>query len=1148
MQTLPYNPRVASESPMSASADSLLASSGVHILTCGQVILKAALESEVQFDLIAGPAASGFDDLLRLPQSGTVNELVRMHALRVVTTQEASRALTLADQQARRGRHAMALVPNSAAGPVSGLLSTIVNRPIERGGGCVLILEDHPLEVPVVLPRRLVTDLRIPALEPATLGDVYESVEQAIRLSRAAKVPAAIIVHHSLLHTLETLEVGSNRVLDPVQRPLVRPRRRRRPRRDDTGGVLRMVRRLELNESIAMPSPGERVPVGFIAIGPARGSILHLVRELKLQGRLPILALRVIQPVDAAVVERLLMRCQQVLVLEPRPGEVEAQIQRIAAQLRSTGQNPAVVWGQRIIPAAEQEPALAHVDGYLHPSVLARDALHLLHQIRPTEHVANRLVPDPPAQAVSVPPRGRGLGLSGARAAVQRLLADVDQWLREREPEEDDDVAPSALALEGVEGAGDAQRLVHVEMMDAVTFQRFGTAALRQIARDELPAILIILNMGAHDGQDIRRLVTGVIPAQHASKVDVLDGSLADRNTLRDRLRQAALVDRVTVLLIRDGTPGRFDMAAIEKSLEEPDRLGFAPRQRVVWPADEACSIRLASRGIRRSASTRDTMHDAMVSSVNFEPTVRTRSQRVRLAVQPLLEEVTVMRTQAPARSAGTRDESKLPLPQPIHAKAPVWRAHMAGYRGRDPGPVAQVLAEAGRRMGYAVRCHFNSTSIQNGWHAWAQVLFTRRHDDQELDDLTGIVPYGEADLILGYDPEETLRAIGPDVHLRVANIDRTCIVWNLAAERDDSDSIVPQTAQALESQTRSDQRCSLDFSSLARATFHTERVADLIMLGMAYQHGMIPLSFEAIEGALHVIEGRGYGRAEEAFTYGRYLAHDERPVVRPHAAHESLDQLIHRKRLTLKLGTRRQRARSDLFQTVVQHALDAMPSLGETDPGRQAQRDFVVAVHRCLMWGGLPLAERYAGLVTDLYLADRGDRGRSVTRDAILPLAQVLLIRDPIHVAVMVVSPEHRRRTRQTLNVKHSRDDVVERRFLTRLEAEVLSRRLRIDLRTSDWPAKLVASMRWLMPQSWRGSRRTRALRRVVVDFVEQAVEGMQRDYDRYAMTMRHLQEQASDDRLRSMAVSELQMLLQAALPVEPATDQADEPSPTSH
>ena len=203
------------------------------------------------------------------------------------------------------------------------------------------------------------------------------------------------------------------------------------------------------------------------------------------------------------------------------------------------------------------------------------------------------------------------------------------------------------------------------------------------------------------------------------------------------------------------------------------------------------------------------------------------------------------------------------------------------------------------------------------------------------------------------------------------------------------------------------------------------------------------------------------------------------------------------------------------------------MPGLAETDPGRTALREFVLALRRCLAWGDLSYARRYADLIAALYRADRGESGRAITRSAILPLAEAMLIRDPIYVATVVTSREERHRLRRLLNVKLARGDRLERRFLTRVELIVRRRRIRMDIRTGDWPAWIVASARHLYPDRWRGSGRERQIRELVIDVVEQAIRGAGKDYAQWAERLDRLHHQAVNDRLRLMARSELKMLI---------------------
>ena len=70
-------------------------------------------------------------------------------------------------------------------------------------------------------------------------------------------------------------------------------------------------------------------------------------------------------PVDEAAIERLLLRCRSVVVLEP-PGQlVELALVRIAQRMAQKGMEPALVLGQALIHSAEA----MHM---LHPSPMAR--------------------------------------------------------------------------------------------------------------------------------------------------------------------------------------------------------------------------------------------------------------------------------------------------------------------------------------------------------------------------------------------------------------------------------------------------------------------------------------------------------------------------------------------------------------------------------------------------------------------------------------------------------------------------------------------------------------------------------------------------------------------------------------------------------
>ncbi|MGA1393795.1 MAG: hypothetical protein ACO38W_11635, partial [Phycisphaerales bacterium] len=154
----------------------------------------------------------------------------------------------------------------------------------------------------------------------------------------------------------------------------------------------------------------------------------------------------------------------------------------------------------------------------------------------------------------------------------------------------------------------------------------------------------------------------------------------------------------------------------------------------------------------------------------------------------------------------------------------------------------------------------------------------------------------------------------------------------------------------------------------------------------------------------------------------------------------------------------------------------------------------------------------------------ERGETGRERTRLAIAPIAEAMLVRDLFHVAAMSLSPRHLAALRSTLRVRSGRGDRVERRFLFRIDALAFGRRMRLDLRTSDWLPIVLARVGRVWPWRWRGTPRERALREAVLSRLEQAIvelgspEADDSTYRSWAAEFRRLR--AGDRRLRGPAV----------------------------
>ena len=1153
---------------------------GTALLSASQAILKGVLEADFEVALLVG-VQGGFELGASRVFEPAIQDVLRQHNMRLMSVATASRAVSLAVHAARLGKGALALIPNEQLDSIVGLLAQISMETLERGA-LVVLLEDRPRDCPASCPRSAVHRLHLPCIEPIDVSQLRDSMEQALRLSRASRHAAAVVIHHTILQSADTLEMSPNRVHSSVDAMLARRKRPRGLRWTDATGPLRAARRLELNKMRAMPSPGERVPVGFVTVGPCDTALKSVTNALGLHGRVPVLQLGLINPVDESAVSRLLTRCQRVLVLEPRPGVLEPHVLAIAEHMRHQGEQPATVWGQEV-PALESEaqrterpwhfnPSIDRLFS-LHPSLLVRRIVHLLHMVRPTAQIETRLAPDPPFTInPTIPARGTAIGQRGAITAVKRILADVDQWLREQIPSEESGPAViSGFAIDGAPAAAENLRIVTVETWDHQRYVHEGLPALGLAGAENRPWMFVVCESESEPLGDLERLTRGAIPAAVADRLRLYTGNLNDQTALRDTIREAALDDRMSVIIVRDGPPARFDVAAIEHALEEVDRLGFEPRQRLIRAAEAVCAITprpVAVLGIdfmeeEVEASEWSIADDQASWSAAQIPELKphlkveelTRSgdgggAGFRFRVRPLLEEVEVIRTRPPLMSWRSDAMPRLPAPQPIHARSTAWRAHLAGIRREPPGVAAQVLCEAGRLMGYHVRYVQEPTPIVSGLGAWAQVLYTHNSQSPISTTISAMIPHGEADVLIGLDEHETWRAIGGDPMLRVAHHERTHAVVNLkpamlreasaegAVESESRQSPMSSLVLALSNVTVAQPRLMDDFADACKAWFHTDRVADLAMLGTAFQLGLIPVSVEAIEAAVNLVQARGYGRSREAFEFGRRIAVNRELLGRPRQeSDENVERLSRRIVLSLSRGGWGGGGRARNMHELLHQSLDAMPGLAETEAGRTARRTFVQACHRCRVWGGFEYARQYAELIMRLYQHDRADTGRALTRFAVLPLAETMLIRDPLYLAGMATSSEQRRRLRQWLNVKLARGDHIERRYLTRIELVAFNRLVRADLKTSDWPARVVSLFRRVVPVRWRGSRRQRELRDFVLEFIRRAADSTSGTDQGWLEPMHRLHLMAAEDRLRDMAIAEVKMLVEAGvnMPTEP-------------
>ncbi len=1115
---------------------------GSALCTAAEALLKGFLETELDVHAIFGVRRAPFETVFRTAELESNQQILQRNGVRVVAVQDASRAIELAAQEAARGRRVAVLIPNDELDNVVLALAQLSESPLGESAGICVVMEDNPFAVEATCPRRICRRAGFTAIEPCDVAGLISECDAVLRLSRSTRRPSALIVHVSILRSGSTLSVAPNRQVSRVDHDAWL-RRKQVPRLGDSADPLRIIRGLELNRLEHLPSPGEREQYGFIAIGASAVAVRHLLDELSMTGRVPVLRLTVIEPMDHAIVIRILERCHHVILVEARPGSVAPEIVAIAESIRGSGGVPAQVWWNSMPPGAGDVEPLGINDG-LRTSLLTRRVVRLLHEIRPGLQLAERLARVPAWVAtIDLPRRSAGLGLGAAFEVVASAIKEAAEIVAVRTYADqlrrvivnDRELPPTA-----------ADVICTVEIWDSRRFRREGIGVVRQAVFESNPRIIVVCDFGDDADFDIERIARAASGTQGETSLAFLRVDINDNEALRDGIILAAESTALTIVIARDGPPPRRNIAALDRTAQEIDRDGFLRFQRFVLPADNACELRdpglatQVARGLLRGS-------DPLRSEALVERTTLPGAKGAFFKLESLLEQVEIVRTRPPAGIDELRTSVRMTPPRPLHSEQGMWRIHLAGFRGDAPGVTGQLLAEAGRKMGFRVEWTHLGVPIGPGRRAWTQLVFTRMEDESlrdsndggtvvlaELASFTTQIPYGEADVVIGIDPVETIRAIATDAQLRVADPLRTAIVANSCPLEDQIDSEVQQAANRLgsvaEVTTHPGRRVIIDIVTEARAIFLTDRLCDLVALGIAFQRGFIPVSIEALEGAARRMEMRGFARSFEAIQLGRILAGrtdqsqgaTAKLTAQAKATEDTL-RLARRVSADRQLGGRRDRSRGRRLRKAVAAILAQLTPLTNTRHGREAMRDFAMAMRRCEMWGGFEYATQYAACISDLRRNDGPDDAGELARLAILPLAECFLIRDLWYVGALTTSLDQSHRIRETLGVHLARGDEIRRRYLHRLEIRLASNRWVVEFRSSDWPDQILRTTLPFIPMGLRGNFQSRAAREMIQNlFARASVELARRSA--WIEFARRVHDAAIDGSIRKMTAAEIE------------------------
>ena len=877
-----------------------------------------------------------------------------------------------------------------------------------------------------------------------------------------------------------------------------------------------LARRLGLNR-IEHAAEG-RKPVGFVTSGLAHGYLTQALHEMGQHARYPILKLGMSYPVDEAFVRELAGQCERIVVVEERRSFMEEQIAEVLLRDRQDGLPGGAVelWGKRL---PEGLPGLPETRG-LHPSILTSRLAPLLKAVHgpgaritvPAEYEAlDRELETIDATALgelgTMPPRLPTFcpgcphrDSAGMCLEIKKRFMDA-AYMGERHGRGPVDLifhgdtgcytmlmfpptTPlmhdySGMGLGAGTGSGIDPFTVNKEVvfMGDSTFFHSGQIAISHAIKIGQDITFVILDnsttaMTGHQPtpgvnydilgqptprQDIEEIVRGMTAGEEAMAVVRADPE--QRKAYRRLLEETFLADGVKVV-IADKECGI--MRTRRKRREERAQVrqaGFVPRVQHMSINPEICRYCLTCAemtgcpGLTHVQTDYGTKMDTSLSACVNDGACE------RVGACSSFERITVKRKRPPRSRIPELGLDDIPEPEKRPAGA-VWRACLSGVGGMGAGVATQVLVRAGHKEGYPVIfLDKKGLAIRNGG-VLSQVVYNISNQP-----ITAIIPYGKADLLLGIDILEAARAMDPKGRTRVASAERTAAVVNtdkvltIRGIMGQEDYDVGELERVIRANTRRADYLARNISRVCETYLGSKIYANIMMIGFAFQRGLIPVSMHSIAWAIKDTIKADFRKNLLAFNMGRKL------VVQPDLFQGAPRQTDWRRTLDEKCRhtIRRHRgakgrALAEELRRLAAEAVSAMDGLDES-----LQRDVIVRTYDCLRWGGMDYARRYSQRVRKVYTKDTADDGYAATRAVAHNLAKAMLIKDGVFIAELATSAEKLARDRKKHNVNPANGDSLSYRHFLHCHLHVGARKISYQLALPHWVLQVGRGMRLL-------------------------------------------------------------------------------------
>ncbi len=857
--------------------------------------------------------------------------------------------------------------------------------------------------------------------------------------------------------------------------------------------------------------------IGFITSGLAYSYLEHALYELEFQERIPILKLGLTHPVDEEIVREFASHVREIYVIEEKRPLLEKDIKAIVSQLYQNGEMDRLiqVWGKEFPNGLEGIPDSLG----LNPSILIERLIPLLRHklggkdksiaidsdvfVREEQHMEQVN-----AHQVHIPARTPTFCPGCPHRDSASVFKEIaDQFMDSKYMERHHAQSPvdlvfhgdigcysmlkyepfprlmhnlSAMALGGGAGAGIDPFIKNKQIvfMGDATFFHGGMSAISDSIKNGQDLTYVILDnqttgMTGHQptpsteddilgnptfAQDIEKVVEGLAGD---SDLFIIRTNPENRVEYKKLVEGSVLKPGVKIIIADKECGITYHRRLRREHQQTVKERGFLSLEKHINITPEVCEFCLECTKATGCPGLK-------VTETDYGPKIGIDQSncvsdgacaRIKWAC-PSFEEVTIIRKRPPRQKADlhamSADSKELPPPPPCTFDR-IWSIYAAGVGGMGVGTISKVLVLAGQAQGYHVRFFDKKgLAIRNGG-VYTNLIYSKTEAE-----LSPIIPYGKADLLVGMDMLEAVRGLDAKAGFRVATPDRTAAIVN-TAKTDTVTTLIGQDdfeladlEKWLRTYTDADAYFGANLFEVSERFLENKLYANMMLLGVAFQRGHLPLELETIQSALKlVVRPADLETNQRAFDIGRRVAIDpEAFAVGPQW--ETYKTLLREKCESLA-RKRRGEVLAHKYEVLVQQ------TVGKLELDDETNRQFALYVYDLIQFENLEYARLYVEKIKQIHSKDLSEMEYRATKAAIKYLHKVMLIKDEVYVAHLLTSATKLKRDEELYNVDKSNGDKIKYVHLNRPRFTIMGKELQWEMNTKNWQLNLMKRMRFL-------------------------------------------------------------------------------------